>query len=100
MFKLCSKCKKRPAVVFLSDPSNQSGQPQGLCINCAKELGIKPVDDMLKNMNLSEEDIDQMNEQFMDLMELSDSEDGFEFGGAQTFPFLNNIFGYNHSIIR
>ncbi len=95
MFKLCSKCKKRPAVVFLSDPSNQSGQPQGLCINCAKELGIKPVDDMLKNMNLSEEDIEQMNEQFMELMEVSESDDGFEFGGAQTFPFLNNIFGSN-----
>ena len=93
MFKLCSKCKKRPAVVFLSDPSNNSGQPQGLCINCAKELGIKPVDDMLKNMNLSEEDIEQMNEQFMELMEVSESDDGFEFGGAQTFPFLNNIFG-------
>ena len=95
--KLCSKCKKRPAVVFISDPSNASGTPQGLCLVCAKESGIKPIDDMLKKMNISDEDIEQMSEQFMDIMALSenedDLEDAFSLGTAPAFPFLNNIFG-------
>ena len=56
--KLCSKCKKRPAVVFLSDVSNPNAEPNGLCLVCAKELGIKPIDDMLKKMNISDEDIE------------------------------------------
>ncbi len=95
--KLCSKCKKRPAVVFISDPTNSSGTPQGLCLVCAKESGIKPIDDMLKKMNISDEDIEQMSEQFMDIMALSenddDIEDAFSLGTAPAFPFLNNIFG-------
>ncbi len=92
--KLCSRCKKRPAVVFVSDAANPSQEPQGLCIVCAKELGIRPIDDMLKKMNISDEDIEMMSDQFMDMMNVADGEDGdFEMGGAQTFPFLNNIFG-------
>lgn len=94
--KLCYKCKKRPAVVFISDPSNSSAEPQGLCLVCAKESGIKPIDDMLKKMNISDEDIEQMSEQFMDIMSISENEDGddaFSLGTAPAFPFLNNIFG-------
>ncbi len=95
--KLCYKCKKRPAVVFISDPSRQDDGPKGLCLICAKELGIKPIDDMLSKMNISDEDIEQMSEQFMDIMALneeSDSDDdAFALGTAPAFPFLNNIFG-------
>ncbi len=94
--KLCYKCKKRPAVVFISDPNNASADPQGLCLVCAKESGIKPIDDMLKKMNISDEDIEQMSEQFMDIMSIAESEDGedaFSLGTAPAFPFLNNIFG-------
>ena len=92
--KLCSKCKKRPAVVFVSDMSNAATEPQGLCLVCAKEMGIRPIDDMLKKMNISDEDIEMMSEQFMDMMAVDADEEGdFEMGGAQTFPFLNNIFG-------
>ncbi len=94
--KLCSKCNKRPAVVFISDPAKANSGPQGLCLVCAKELGIKPIDDMLKKMNISDEDIEQMSEQFMDIMALneeSDDEDAFALGTAPTFPFLNNLFG-------
>ncbi len=93
MLKLCTKCKKRPAVIFISDP-NSNGEPQGLCLACAKELNIKPVNDMLSKMNISDEDIDQISEQFMDIMSMNeDGEEGFELGGAPAFPFLNNIFG-------
>ena len=94
--KLCYKCKKRPAVVFISDPTNPSSEPQGLCLVCAKEAGIKPIDDMLKKMNISDEDIEQMSEQFMDIMSIAENEDGedaFSLGTAPAFPFLNNIFG-------
>ena len=94
--KLCSKCNKRPAVVFISDPAKADLGPQGLCLVCAKELGIKPIDDMLKKMNISDEDIEQMSEQFMDIMALneeSDDDDAFSLGTAPAFPFLNNLFG-------
>ena len=98
--KLCSKCKKRPAVVFVSDISNPNAEPNGLCLVCAKELGIKPVDDMLKKMNISDEDIEQMSEQFMDIMSLNEEMDDadlndetFDLGTAPAMPFLNKIFG-------
>ena len=51
---LCCKCKKRPAVVFVS--SNASAEPQGYCLSCARELGIKPVTDMMEKMGISEVD--------------------------------------------
>ena len=69
--KLCYKCKKRPAVVFIqgmNKDGNSTGEPQGLCLICAKEAGIKPIDDMLKGMNISDEEIEEMSEQFMGLM--------------------------------
>ena len=93
--KLCYKCKKRPAVVFISDPSQTDTSPKGLCLMCAKELGIKPIDDMLSKMNISDEDIEQMSEQFMDIMALNEEndEDAFSLGTTPAFPFLNNIFG-------
>ena len=98
--KLCSKCKKRPAVVFLSDMSNPNSEPNGLCLVCAKEMGLKPVDDMLKRMNISDEDIEQMSEQFMDIMALDEesddaalNDDTFDLGTAPAMPFFNKLFG-------
>ena len=98
--KLCSKCKKRPAVVFMSNPLDPSAQTDGLCLVCAKELGIKPVDDMLKSMNITDEDIEQMSEQFMEMMQgemgLDDADlndETFDIGTAPAIPFLQNIFG-------
>ncbi len=100
MMKLCSKCKKRPAVVFMSDLSNPNAELNGLCIVCAKELGIKPVDDMLRRMNISDDDIEQMSEQFMDLMSMdTDMDDAelndetFDLGTAPAMPIFNKIFG-------
>ena len=95
--RLCSKCKKRPAVVFLSNPATPNAEPEGLCLVCAKSLGIKPVDDMLKSMNMTNEDIEMMSNQFMEMMspdgeEISD-DDSFDMGTAPAIPFLKNIFG-------
>ncbi len=93
--KLCDKCKKRPAMVFISDQNNPSSAPRGLCLSCAKEMGIKPVDDMLKNMNISEDDIDQISNQFMEIM--GEDFDQIDLGTAPAFPFMNNIFGVSNS---
>lgn len=96
--KLCSKCKKRPAVVFMSNPLKPSAEPEGLCLVCAKELGIKPVDDMLKSMNITDEDIEQMSDQFMEMLspDVSDgalNDETFDLGTAPAIPFLKNMFG-------
>lgn len=99
--KLCSKCKKRPAVVFISNPASSSAEPEGLCLVCAKSLGIKPVDDMLKSMNVTDEDIEQMSEQFMEMMspDMDDIDDAelndetFDLGTAPAIPFIKNLFG-------
>ena len=99
--KLCSKCKKRPAVVFMSNPLNPNGETEGLCLACAKELGIKPVDVMLKSMKISDEDIEQMSDQFLEAMSAEDmdiddeslNDETFDLGTAPAIPFLKNLFG-------
>ncbi len=87
----CSRCKKRVAVVFLNRMENGEMMNEGLCIKCAKELGIKPIDDIVKRMGISDDDIDMVNDQLMEVME-SDGEDAFQPGGAMPFPFLQNLF--------
>ncbi len=89
---LCSKCKKRPAVVFLSHMEGDQTVNEGLCLQCAKEAGIKPVSDLMRQMGISDDDIDTMNDELMSLVENIEEEGGFEIGGAQTFPFLQNLF--------
>ena len=95
--RFCYKCKKRPAVVFISDAMNKDSEPKGLCLVCAKNAGIKPIDDMLSKMNISDEDIEQMSDQFMEVMSMNgeDGNDEFDLGTAATFPFLNNMFTGN-----
>mgnify|MGYP005889393111 CR=1 FL=1 len=86
---MCSRCKKRPAVVFISqmnakDPQHKKNE--GLCLVCAKELGLSQVDDYMKAMGISDDDLEAMSNQ---LMEASDGDD-FEPGGTN---FLSNLFG-------
>ena len=68
----CARCKKRPAVVFITRLENNSKVNEGLCLICAKELGIKPVEDMLKNMGLSEDDIENMTGEMSQIFGTSD----------------------------
>ncbi len=92
---ICSRCKKRPAVVFVTRVDNGESTNEGYCIACAKELGIQPVNDMLQKFGISDEDIDQMSQQMEEMLAESeqDGEDGFSAGGAPVFPFLQNLFG-------
>ena len=66
---MCSRCKKRMAVVFISHLDNGVPKQDGLCIKCAKELGIKPVNDIISNMGLSDEDLDRMNSEMENFVE-------------------------------
>ncbi len=91
MQMICSRCKKNPAVVFITRIEGDKSTPEGLCLSCARELNIGPINQMMDKMGITNDDIEAVNEQFMELM--SPEEEGFEPGGAATFPFLNNLFG-------
>ena len=100
---MCSKCHKRPAVVFLS-PTADGRESRGLCLICAKELGIKPVNDLLDQMGITDEQMEAMESELSDMMEENPDENrdgdsgsanpvsGFAPGGAATFPFIRNIY--------
>ena len=82
--QMCARCKKRLAVVFITRMENNQTVNEGLCLRCARELGIKPVSDMLGKMGLDDEAIERMNSEMNDVVEsLSDaSGDDGEDGGA------------------
>ncbi len=97
--QMCARCQKRIAVVFITRMDGDSREPvnEGLCLKCARELGIKPVNDMLEKMGVSEEDIDRMSEDITNAMEsaMSDEEDNGEDAGAPAIdlPKLFSQFG-------
>ncbi len=77
--QLCSKCKKRPAVVFITKVEAGVTTNEGLCLKCAKELGIKPIDKMMEQMGISEEDLDNVSaelENMLPMMGNGENEDG------------------------
>ena len=102
---LCSRCKKNLAVVFITKIDGGKTVNEGLCLKCAKEMGIKPVDDMIERMGLSEDDLENLNGEMTEAMNgleslLSQghdaedvSEDDESDSQTATFPFLNKLFG-------
>ena len=101
MNMMCTRCKKRMAVVYLSygDKNGQSQGNQALCLKCAKELNIQPFKEMLDKMGVSDEDLDAMSEQMSQMSEyMQDNPDElFQPGGATPMPmnFLQNMFDKN-----
>ena len=122
---ICSRCQKRPAVVFVSSNKNDT-EPRGYCLLCAQELGIKPVEDIIKKMGISPDDLESVQEQMDSIMENmgdmgdmselaqsmglqaapesdvepsdnTDDEDGFTPGGAPSFPNIFNFFGNSNA---
>lgn len=89
---MCTRCKKRVAIVYMTRLEGDKTINEGLCLQCAKELGIKPVNDLVEKMGLSDDDMEQMDDQLMEMMN-PENDEGFEMGGAQPFPFLQNLFG-------
>lgn len=115
---LCSKCGKRPAVVFVST-NNSNEEPKGYCLLCAKELGLKPVEDIMKKMGISNEDLENVQETMDSMLENvdidemakslqnvapenvgddsntnenADPDESFSPGGAPSFPNFFNMF--------
>ena len=99
---LCSRCKKNVAVVFISKMEGDKTTNEGLCLKCAKELGLPQVDEMMKRMGISDEDLDTINNEMMqafngvenieDLPGGEDAGEEEEEGKTATFPFLNRLF--------
>ena len=101
---LCSRCKKRTAVVFVSSGKYTSGT-EGLCAPCAKEIGIKPLENIINKLGISEEELANAQEQFAGILDANllneevngveddeEGDDGFVKGGAATFPFIKGLF--------
>ncbi|MGN0964122.1 MAG: AAA family ATPase, partial [Dysosmobacter sp.] len=104
---LCSKCKKNVAVVFISRLDGGKTVNEGLCLKCAKELGLPQVDEMMKRMGISDEDLDtlssEMLQAFNGVENVEDLPGGDEDSGEEedgstaTFPFLNRLFNSGDS---
>ena len=99
---LCSRCKKNVAVVFISKMEGDKTINEGLCLKCAKDLGLPQVDDMMKRMGISDEDLETLNNEMLQAMNgvenIEDLPGGEDDGGEEeegktaTFPFLNRLF--------
>ena len=91
---ICSKCKKRPAVIFVSKIEGEKTTQEGFCIKCAMDLNIGPIKQMMESMGITDDELEAVSEQFGDM--LGDM-DGFQPGGAGTMPFLQNLFNSDGS---
>ena len=88
---ICTRCKKRPAVVFMTRIEGDVTKNEGLCLVCAKELGLKPVDDLMKRFGLGDDELEMLSDQMLgsDLGFNQNQENdtpGFEQGGTPVFP--------------
>ena len=100
---MCTKCKKRVAVVFISKIENGQTVNEGLCLKCAKELGLPQVNEMMRRMGISDDDLDAISDEMMQAFGGAESMEGLipqgedaeenEDGKTATFPFLNRLFG-------
>ena len=105
---LCARCGKNMAVVFITRIENGESHNEGLCLKCARALHIKPVDEVMERMGLSDEDLDsitgdmqQLLQSAEDLADLSRDEEGEnDDGKTATFPFLNRLFGANPNAMQ
>ena len=70
---LCSRCNKNPAVVFVNRMEKGKTINEGFCLKCARELNIGPLDEMIKKMGISPEEMDQMQEQFDSMLEMMEN---------------------------
>ena len=95
--KMCTKCKKNIAVVFITKMENGVTLNEGYCLRCARGLGIPQIDQAVKQMGISEEDLDLLSDEMSNMFgQREDSEDDDEIDSqTATFPLLNQLFGGN-----
>ncbi len=114
---LCSRCHKNVAVVFISKMENGASSNEGYCLKCARELGLKPIDGLMRQMGITDDDLDQLTDEMTNIQALTNTEDAddmdgdeemdeeeyegsaqqeaddaFDFGRTHTFPFLEKHF--------
>ena len=102
---ICSRCKKNIAVIFITRIDGNESRNEGLCLKCARELHIKPVDDAIAKMGLSEEDLDNLTDDMAAMFSgeglaalqaaAEESDDDDDAGKTATFPFLSRLMGQN-----
>ena len=97
---MCSRCGKNVAIIFITKIENGITKNEGLCLKCARELHIKPVDDVINKMGISDEELDNLSGDMMtamngveELMATDGDEGDGDDGKTATFPFLNRLFG-------
>ena len=105
---MCSRCGKNVAIVFITKIENGQTKNEGLCLKCARELHIKPVDDVIEKMGLTDDDLESITGDMMELLHNAEDLPDLSGGGADdgdeddgktaTFPFLNRLFGNNSSM--
>ncbi|MBP3249187.1 MAG: ATP-dependent Clp protease ATP-binding subunit [Ruminococcus sp.] len=89
---MCSNCKKRPAVVFITSVQGNEKKNEGLCLACARDRKIPQVADYMEKLGITDEEIDQLSDQMMGMLD----GDSFEMGGSGLMPdFIANMFGVN-----
>ena len=107
---LCSRCHKNVAVVFISKLEEGSASNEGYCLKCARELGLKPIDGLMRQMGITEEDLEQLTDEMTNMQALANrdmddvddefydddsapqDDDELGFDRTQTFPFLDKLF--------
>ena len=101
---MCSRCGKNVAVIFITKLEGGTSKNEGLCLKCARELGIKPIDDIIKRMGISDEDLENLTSEMMSAFGGAEGMEGLmnqpkeegdeeDDGRTATFPFLNQLFG-------
>ena len=93
--KLCVKCKKNVAVVFITKVENGVTSNEGYCLKCARSLGLPQIDEAVKQMGFSDEDLDLLSNEMGSMFSPRDGEDDEDEvdGQTATFPLLNQLFG-------
>lgn len=106
---LCSRCHKNVAVVFISKMEEGSASNEGYCLKCARELGLKPIDGLMRQMGITEDDLDQITDEMANLPMMTPDEEAydpdeenpdnsFDLGGTHTFPpFLEKMFSQDEA---
>lgn len=106
---LCSRCKKNVAVIFITRIENGESHNEGLCLRCARELHIKPVDEMMEKLGISDADLDNLTGDVAEMLgsmgmlggdadtdsDAPDADTDEDDGKTATFPFLNRLFNQN-----
>lgn len=99
-FRKCSRCHIRPAIVFVQKNEGGKITSEGFCIKCAQELGIKPIDDIINQMNMSQEDIDALSEGMSGLMPMAQDDDGDDKNGRAPSIDLGSFFGGKNAPVQ